>query len=108
MHYIRFLHKVDSSYFETPVRCTHLLLTYYLPLTMMHFGDGFIVNGFMFCTLHGREFCNTCCSDHRPCNNMRADLDADTYMKLRGLSLSADVRTILFGASQRLMSMELI
>ena len=41
--------------------------------------DHIIVNDFMFCQDHGKEWCAICCCDHRMCNNIQIEdqLDLD-------------------------------
>ena len=54
--------------------------------------DCFIVNGFLFCTDHGREFCSSCFCDYRACNNDQVDLDEVIIQKLEEMFLDYDVR----------------
>ena len=39
----------------------------------MGIGDNIVVNDFMFCRDHGKEYCNLCFCDHRMCNNIRIE-----------------------------------
>ncbi|KAH6914313.1 hypothetical protein BKA70DRAFT_1095064 [Coprinopsis sp. MPI-PUGE-AT-0042] len=36
-------------------------------------GNNVEVNDFMFCAVHGNEYCIDCACDHRMCNNVRID-----------------------------------
>jgi hypothetical protein len=36
-------------------------------------GNNVEINDFMFCAVHGNEYCNHCACDHRMCNNVRIE-----------------------------------
>ncbi|KAF5347276.1 hypothetical protein D9756_009966 [Leucocoprinus leucothites] len=61
----------------------------------MGLGDSFVLNEFMFCTDHGREYCPSCFCDYRTGNNYQIELDEEVVWRFEDLFMTMDDRPAL-------------